>query len=328
MPPMPAMPVLPPAAVPLFRLLYLLLCFGATWALLVLHRPSPRRLRAAMVGGGVQLWLGVLLDAAGARAGLWRYAVSDGLLLGVPVDLHLGWALLWGVGFCALAPCARRDAVRCLLIWWAATVTVDGLAAPHIAALCTRGPGLLWLLMDAGLVGGLLLVSLLLCRSVERGGGRAGLRALLYLPVFTSVGLVLVPEKLLQLSGRSLWPPPSAPGPWLLLLLLCAAPGLWAVLEFARAGGTPLPFDPPPRLVVTGPYAHVRNPMQLSGVLLGLGLALLYRSWLLLGYALDLLVLSEVIFHRTEEPQLRERGGPAYAAYVKRVRRWLPRIRV
>ena len=39
----------------------------------------------------------------------------------------------------------------------------------------------------------------------------------------------------------------------------------WSVLNFFRAKGTPIPFNPPPRLVTTGPYAYVHNPM-LTGI--------------------------------------------------------------
>ncbi len=39
----------------------------------------------------------------------------------------------------------------------------------------------------------------------------------------------------------------------------------WSVLNFIRVKGTPVPFNPPPQLVATGPYRYVRNPM-LSGV--------------------------------------------------------------
>ena len=53
------------------------------------------------------------------------------------------------------------------------------------------------------------------------------------------------------------------------VLALPALLGLTAVQEFvARGGGTPVPFDPPRRLVTTGVYAYVRNPMQLSAVVL------------------------------------------------------------
>ncbi|MDD5722359.1 MAG: methyltransferase [Syntrophales bacterium] len=49
----------------------------------------------------------------------------------------------------------------------------------------------------------------------------------------------------------------------------------WSVLQFIRVRGTPVPFNPPPELVTSGPYAYIRNPM-LSGLfilLFGLGLA-------------------------------------------------------
>ena len=35
----------------------------------------------------------------------------------------------------------------------------------------------------------------------------------------------------------------------------------WSIINFIRAKGTPVPFNPPPRLVTSGPYAYVRNPM-------------------------------------------------------------------
>ena len=52
----------------------------------------------------------------------------------------------------------------------------------------------------------------------------------------------------------------------------------WSVLNFHKVKGTPVPFNPPPALVTTGPYAYVRNPM-LSGIFLLLfGLGILFGS--------------------------------------------------
>ena len=51
----------------------------------------------------------------------------------------------------------------------------------------------------------------------------------------------------------------------------------WSVFSFLKAKGTPVPLNPPPRLVTTGPYAYVRNPM-LTGVF-----ALLFGIGMLLG---------------------------------------------
>ena len=35
----------------------------------------------------------------------------------------------------------------------------------------------------------------------------------------------------------------------------------WSALHFLKVKGTPVPFNPPPRLVATGPYRYARNPM-------------------------------------------------------------------
>src|SRR5665648_1213358 len=40
---------------------------------------------------------------------------------------------------------------------------------------------------------------------------------------------------------------------------------LWSILHFIIVKGTPVPFNPPPKLVTTGTYSYIRNPM-LSGV--------------------------------------------------------------
>ncbi|UCD81900.1 MAG: hypothetical protein JSW26_10875, partial [Desulfobacterales bacterium] len=48
----------------------------------------------------------------------------------------------------------------------------------------------------------------------------------------------------------------------------------WSVQNFLKVKGTPVPFNPPPKLVTSGPYAYTRNPM-LTGVfalLFGLGI--------------------------------------------------------
>ncbi|NIM97178.1 MAG: hypothetical protein GTO24_03545, partial [candidate division Zixibacteria bacterium] len=46
----------------------------------------------------------------------------------------------------------------------------------------------------------------------------------------------------------------------------------WSIFNFLKVKGTPVPFKPPPTLVTTGPYAHVRNPMVTGVFLLLFGL--------------------------------------------------------
>ena len=99
----------------------------------------------------------------------------------------------------------------------------------------------------------------------------------------------------------------------------------WSVLTFLRAKGTPVPFNPPPQLVTTGPYAYVRNPM-LTGVF-----ALLFGIGVLLGSA-SLLVIFTPLFILVnvwelkviEEPELLKRLGQDYIEYRKSTPMFFP----
>lgn len=139
----------------------------------------------------------------------------------------------------------------------------------------------------------------------------------------------LFPAVLLWATGASLIPPPG-PNRWLGAAILVAAHGpliaqLRAFIEEGR--GTQLPLLPPGRLVRSGLYGRVRNPMYWNYVVIVLGIAVLYRAPVLLAYAAALFALAHAYVVRVEEPQLRRRFGADYDAYCTRVPRWLPRRR-
>jgi protein-S-isoprenylcysteine O-methyltransferase Ste14 len=120
-------------------------------------------------------------------------------------------------------------------------------------------------------------------------------------------------------------------GLWTLALgLLAVGLGLFvtSLRRFDAEGqGTLAPWDPPRRMVVRGPYRHVRNPM-ISGVIFVLfGEALLLRSWPHALWAAAFLGINLVYIPLVEEPQLRRRFGDAYAEYCRRVPRFVPRLR-
>lgn len=102
----------------------------------------------------------------------------------------------------------------------------------------------------------------------------------------------------------------------------------WTATLFARVGrGTIAPWDPTSRLVVLGPYRHVRNPM-ISGVACVLaGEAALLGSVALLIWLAGFVAVNAVYLPLVEEPGLRRRFGPAYEEYRAHVPRWLPRLR-
>jgi protein-S-isoprenylcysteine O-methyltransferase Ste14 len=101
---------------------------------------------------------------------------------------------------------------------------------------------------------------------------------------------------------------------------------LWTVRLFARIGeGTLAPWDPTRRLVVQGPFRHVRNPMITAVLAVLAGEAALFGSPQLLIWFAAFFAINHVFFRLYEEPGLERRFGDDYRAYKGNVPRWLPR---
>jgi len=103
---------------------------------------------------------------------------------------------------------------------------------------------------------------------------------------------------------------------------------VWTASLFIRIGkGTLAPWDPTKRLVVTGSYAHVRNPMITSVIIVLLGEALFFGSWPILVWALIAFFINHIYFIFSEEPGLSRRFGDEYEVYKNNVPRWMPRLK-
>ena len=130
--------------------------------------------------------------------------------------------------------------------------------------------------------------------------------------------------------GWDLDGPPAAVTAALGLALIGAGLALWGwtVRLFARIGkGTLAPWDPTRRLVVAGPYRHVRNPMISAVLSVLLGEALLFGSPALLIWCGVFLGVNHVFFLLVEEPGLARRFGAEYREYKRAVPRWIPNPR-
>ena len=136
----------------------------------------------------------------------------------------------------------------------------------------------------------------------------------------------IIPWLLLQGSGNLLLRIPSIWMIGLLPLLLGVGLYLWCAgaFTFIRKG-TPAPIDAPKVLVVQGLYRWVRNPMYVAVLSVAIGEAILFRSILLVGYALALWGVFHIFVVFVEEPSLRSQFGASYETYFRTVPRWLPR---
>jgi len=112
------------------------------------------------------------------------------------------------------------------------------------------------------------------------------------------------------------------------LLIIAGVPGLVdSFVRFALQGlGTPAPIAPPQKLVVTGLYRYVRNPIYVAVVAIILGQAILFGDWRLMTYG-GLMWLAFHAFVLTyEEPVLAQQFGVQYEDFRANVPRWIPRL--
>jgi protein-S-isoprenylcysteine O-methyltransferase Ste14 len=150
------------------------------------------------------------------------------------------------------------------------------------------------------------------------------LRSLVVAPAFIALWMYFVPR---WMAGATAFSDPRPAG-WM-VVAVGAAIALPCIWEFAWRGlGTPAPFDPPRRLVVSGPYRWVRNPMYV-----GMGIALIGEATVYPHVTRAILVTVVVLWAAVtafimgyEEPVLQRSFGTDYDAYCRSVRRWIPRL--
>jgi protein-S-isoprenylcysteine O-methyltransferase Ste14 len=122
------------------------------------------------------------------------------------------------------------------------------------------------------------------------------------------------------------WAPLRVVG--IVLIAAGAAVLVHAFSRFVVEGlGTPAPVAPTARLVVSGLYRSVRNPMYLAVVAVIVGQALLLWQPVLLPYAAIVTVAFVVFVLGYEQPTLRRQFGASYEAYYRAVPAWWPRLR-
>jgi protein-S-isoprenylcysteine O-methyltransferase Ste14 len=145
--------------------------------------------------------------------------------------------------------------------------------------------------------------------------------------------LLFIPAIILLISKDSGFAPKlTTPSQiWFWLALLSAITGfslfVWTVTHFVKYGeGTPAPWDPPRKLVISGPYGYSRNPMISGALFFLLAEALFFHSWPIAAWMIVFFVGNAIYFPLVEEKTLEKRFGDEYLKYKGRVPRWLPRL--
>jgi protein-S-isoprenylcysteine O-methyltransferase Ste14 len=285
----------------------------------MVHGRQPRQIAVSLLG---VLWVIPTLLAVqsiNAWAGWWSFADGGSQFRGMPLECFIGWVILWG-----LLP--QLAFPRIAIHWLVAIMVAADLAImPLCKPLVQLGPH--WLLGETFAVAGVLAPALCVARWTSN---RTHLRARVALQVATSglLFLYLVPEIVFALRPGTGWRPLLHEVSWLRqieiqLLLLIAVPGVSAAMEFAERGhGTPIPYDPPQRLVTSGMYRYCANPMQMSCVaVMLLWAGILRNGWLILAAAMSA-IYSAGIAHWDEREDLVRRFGNEWRTYRAQVQNW------
>lgn len=113
-----------------------------------------------------------------------------------------------------------------------------------------------------------------------------------------------------------------------LVFVLASSLGVWSAIAMSVFGrGTPIPMHCAPKLVVRGPYQWVRNPMAVAGIAQGIAVGLMFRSSVLIAYAIAGGLLWHIGIRPSEERDLVARFGDEYLAYRDGTPVWRPRLK-
>lgn len=151
------------------------------------------------------------------------------------------------------------------------------------------------------------------------------LKAIMTLPMMVTI---VVPSLLLYLTK---WHGDSIQKWTLVFGCVILLTGISLVASTIRlfltiGNGTLAPWDPTQKLVVSGPYAYVRNPMITGVVLILLAESLIFYSSALCIWAIVFACVNIIYFILSEEPGLRKRFGKEYEEYCINVPRIVPRL--
>ena len=113
----------------------------------------------------------------------------------------------------------------------------------------------------------------------------------------------------------------------LLLLLMGGTLCLWSVYSFFKARGSPVPLNPPQKLITTGLYSQIRNPMLLGWIIMLFGVGILLDSMSLIFIFTPLFILLNILYLKTiEEKEMEKKFSEEYLSYRKSVPMFIPKL--
>jgi len=155
---------------------------------------------------------------------------------------------------------------------------------------------------------------------------KAAFRTLVQVAIFWGLFLLLIPVAIAYVErGIGIQGVESKMGLGIVVFVAASVLGLSSAWSMSWYGlGTPFPTDTAPKLVTSGPYRVVRNPMVIAGLLQGIGVLLMLGSLLMIPYIVIGGIYWQLCVRPVEEQDLSLRFGDEYLRYRARVSCWIP----
>lgn len=274
--------------------------------------------------------------------GGWDYKVSKFIFMQTPMDLLIGWAVFWG----AIPHLIKLPGG--VFSWAALLFVLDLIVMPLLEPVLGLQPG--WQYWDTLCLLIAFVPSWYLGQWTARRRFvylRNFMQMILFILIFSvMIPYLIEPDKILMLvnafifgemvpmhdihhmifwnnTSGFIW---SGFIFWGILLALIIIPGLSALQEFAvRGWGTPFPLDPPVKLVTTGTYAYISNPMQVSQALIYLWMAVGLNSNVFYVAGLMVIVFSVGYARWEEVEEVKSRFGFRALEHQSEVIPFIPR---
>lgn len=281
--------------------------------------------RRAQIGGLFALLYGVpmifITHSMAVHFGWWHYGWDALMLDGLPVDIIIGGAILFGPGLYFTFP-----KVGPLIICMPIVIGLHATIFSSLKPLVYAGPfwfaGVVFVFVTAHVPA----IYLAKWTAEDR---RLPMRCALLAIMTGGMILAVLPAMIMQAMG----------GEWALFqrpvwgsILAASFIGLASVIGLSanqmlclQGGGTPIPLDPTKRLVRSGVYAYVSNPMQLLAALIWIILGIyLQNVWIVAAAGMAwIFVQGMVRWHNRND--LLKRFPDGWPEYKQNVPEWLPR---
>lgn len=270
-------------------------------------------------------WVAALLpwlDLAAGHFGFWSYQPDDFHIGNMPLAAYLGWVIAWGV----VGPLLTETLGKKPWLALAVLILIDLRTMPEMHPVVILGKH--WWIAEI-IIAALLLVPAVFLALWTASSEKTPLRCAMLAPAFGGIfiGLPFLVECSDFDAIQARWESFSHISQILFLtgLALFSIPGLTALRDFALGGnGTPVPLEPPRKLITHGIYSYLRNPMQLSMTsLLLLESVFLASPWPAL-LALIGIIYSEGFARWSESADMLKRFGENWEKYRRSHRPWIP----